>query len=157
MPYTPAYSAGDILTASAMNSIGEAWTSFGSTASWTASVGNPSPGNATWDAAYCQINKLIVARYRLGFGSTTSAGSGTYRFDLPVTAKASTHPVGGQGACFDGLVYYACFPTLQSTSKVQLATMALDLSFTYKLVNPADPFNFGNGDTIMFTIIYEAA
>lgn len=154
MPYTPNYAPGDILSASAMNSIGEAWNTF--TPTWSASVGAPTIGNGTIAAQYCQINKVVHAHYRLTFGSTSTVGSGTWRLSLPVTAKRSTDVV-GTGYCADGLIIYGCFAVLQSTTTVQLFTMKLDLSFTYELVQPAAPFAWSTNDVLEFSITYEAA
>lgn len=159
MPYTPNYAAGDVLTAAAMNSIGEAWSSFGSGAtgvSWKATIGDPELKNGTWSAQYCQINKVVVGVVDMVLGSTTLVGSGNYEFVLPVTAKRSSGNI-GTGTAFDGFTPYGLFVVLNSTTRAGLFAMKTDLSFAYEYINPTVPFTWGNGDTLRFHFTYEAA
>lgn len=162
MGYTPNYAPGDVLTAAAMNSIGAEWDDITYVAgtSWTAPTTNPVIGNGTWAAEYCQINKLVIARYRLTMGSTTTYGTGAWRFALPVTASSSNSAgdVIGFGRVTDigallgypGPVLYisttTCEPRFMTDSIVGITDGTARDAFTYE-----------NGDVVQFIITYEAA
>jgi len=64
---------------------------------WTASSSNPSIGNGTITASYARDGSIITAYYSLSFGTTTSAGSGVWRFALPVMDNSSVVCAGGSG------------------------------------------------------------
>jgi hypothetical protein len=61
--------------------LGAAWTSF--SPSWTGSVSNPAIGNGTLSGAYLQVGKTLLGRIRMVAGTTTTFGSGDFRFTLP--------------------------------------------------------------------------
>jgi len=71
---------------------GAAWQSY--TPTWTASSVNPTLGNGTLTGAYNKVGKMITARIFLQYGSTTSSGTGAFRWSLPVTPKSSTFFMG---------------------------------------------------------------
>lgn len=165
MPYTPNYAAGDILTAAAMNSIGEAWTAF--TPTWTAATTNPAIGNGTISGAYCQINKMVVARYSIVAGSTTTYGTGDYYVSLPVSASSAYARGDAVGTGIlndnnnDDYVVTVCFA--DATKLAFFVPKAV-----YTSISTADdiraqtwqynrPFVFGNTDSIRFSITYQAA
>jgi hypothetical protein len=75
----------------ALKAATEAWTSFGSGSSWTATTTNPTLGNGTWVGHYRQLDKTVDFWIRITVGSTTTAGSGIYQVTLPVTPIAG-HP-----------------------------------------------------------------
>ncbi|MEV7908381.1 hypothetical protein, partial [Streptomyces anulatus] len=62
------------------------WTSF--TPTWTGSTTNPVIGNGTLAGAFLQVGKTIHFRIAMVAGSTTTFGSGTWSFNLPVAAAA---------------------------------------------------------------------
>ena len=166
MPYTPNYAAGDVLTAAAMNSIGEAWTSYGSTASFTAATVNPTLGSGgTWTAYYSQVNKVVRVRGRIAWGSTGRAlGTGNYYIALPVTARSDQPTVGSAvGQCFyfdvGGLVYTGMV-TVDSTSRCALwwvGDTGIDVINLNQTASTQYPHTVGSGDLIDFTFTYEAA
>lgn len=61
-----------------------AWTSY--TPSWTASSVNPAIGNGSITGGYMRVGKTIDFKIRIAIGSTTTTGTGNYRFSLPVAA-----------------------------------------------------------------------
>lgn len=97
----------DILKATA-----EAWTSYGSAASFTSSGGDAALGNGTWLGKYRQVGKAVDFYVKVTLGSTTTVGTGNYRVALPVT-PISTEPGMWQvvvadasaGAFYMGIVY----------------------------------------------------
>ncbi len=72
------FSAGAILTAAELNSIGD-WTAY--TPTWT----ELTVGNATQDFKYAEVNGIVVVSGRLVWGSTTAI-TGNVRVSVPVTA-----------------------------------------------------------------------
>lgn len=161
MGYTPNFAAGDVLTAAAMNSIGEAWEAFGAGASWTSTGSQPALNNGTWHGEFCQINKLVIARYRVTMGSTTSYGSGTYRLALPVTASTSNiiGDIVGWGRYIEaGGLAYNGYVLLDTTARViphYLTTVVGAVADTP--VTRDAPYQWANGDVMQCVIMYEAA
>jgi len=69
-------------------------------AAWTATVTNPTIGNGVQSAQYARVGRWVYFRVQITFGSTTTAGSGTYSFSLPVEADVSNNLV-GEAVLFD--------------------------------------------------------
>jgi len=166
MPYTPNYAAGDVLTAAAMNSIGEAWSTFGTTANFKQTGTTPAlnlGSGATWFCVYSQINKTVTVRGRITWGSTgLNAGNGAYRMDLPVTAKDTSSVSLGVARFVDfgSLVYpgqIALASTTQAAFWYSEINGTLSLSTVTELGASNRPFTFGNADWIEYTLTYEAA
>lgn len=169
MPYTPNYAAGDVLTAAAMNSIGEAWQTY--TVSWTA-TGTPAVGNGTLTGYYCQINKVVFGRVNLTAGTTTTYGTGNWYFSLPVTARslyASNDPIGqGMIVDFATKAFSPILCVINNTtslglyySRTTVNISALNNNFTFdvfgKEVKQGEPLTFGSQDTVQLSFAYEAA
>ncbi|MCD9196084.1 hypothetical protein [Streptomyces albireticuli] len=68
---------------------GTQWTSYA--VAWTATTTNPSLGNGTLVGQYMKIGTTCHIYIKLVIGSTTNAGSGTYRFSLPFTTATITN------------------------------------------------------------------
>lgn len=102
MTFTPrTWVVGEVVSAAIMNqevrdqfnSMFAVWTSFPPV--WTAATTNPVLGNGTLTGRYMKIGRTVVCHINLTTGSTTTYGSGTYSFTLPVTsANAGTSMVG---------------------------------------------------------------
>jgi len=75
------------------------WQSY--TVSWTATTTNPSIGNGTLTGRYTQIGKTIMGNILLICGSTTTFGSGTWRFSLPKISASSNMPFMGHFTILD--------------------------------------------------------
>jgi hypothetical protein len=73
----------------AINGIQAAWTTY--TPTWTASTTNPTLGNGTLSGRYLQIGKRIEFSIQITWGSTTTAGTGTWAFSLPVNNFAGAN------------------------------------------------------------------
>lgn len=61
------------------------WTSY--TPDWTAVTTPPALGNGSLTGQYIQVGSLVWVTISLVAGSTTTFGSGQYRFSLPVTPE----------------------------------------------------------------------
>lgn len=149
--------AGETVTAAIMNShvrdnfnaVGDPWTSY--TPSWTASTTNPTIGNGTLTGAYRQAGKLVMFRIRIVFGSTTTRGSGEYRWGFPVTAANQNNPG------FNGNVFRSS--SFSGFTCVGYATTAFRavLTSTNAAVGDSSPVVFTTGDEIHIGGTYEAA
>ena len=163
MPYTPNYAPGDVLTAAAMNSIGEAWSTFGSGTNWKAATTNPALGNGTWTGYYQQINKTVFVRVRIKMGSTTTYGTGDYRIDLPVTAKTTGWQNGDPLGLFQA--YDATATAIYGGQVLWLSSTQVSAAYYGNIagtlflsnVNKDNPFTLATNDEIKFYFTYEAA
>lgn len=131
--------------------IGEAWTSY--TPAWTGSGSNPVIGNGTIVGQYRATGKTIDYFINILAGSTTTFGTGTYSFSLPVTAASSVsyHPMGVAIVRDGSAAPLVRFPGHSTTTTVLL----IDVAGT--IVAATVPFTFANGDRIMLRGSYEAA
>jgi len=158
--YTAGLTSGQVLTAATMNSIGAAWETW--TPALTASSVNPSLGTgSTATGKYVRVNKLVIANFLIRFGTSPTAGTGTYAISVPVTAIGTQSYY--EGALGQILIrddstqaQYQCtsyFVTTGTFNPVYSAT------YGGALVNvgAAAPWTWAANDSISGTIIYEAA
>lgn len=77
------------LILTALSSLDVAWTTF--VPALTASSVNPSLGTGSAYASgyYGRLGRTVICRFAFRFGTGSSAGTGTYRISLPVTAATS--------------------------------------------------------------------
>lgn len=145
------FTAGQVLTAAELNSIGEA-TSF------TPTFNNLTIGNGTVTGTYMQVNDLVWGTIRLVFGSTTSV-TGTIQPAFPVTATFVALQNIGQGIVTDtGTANYLVFPIQISTTN--FALNAETSTGTYGGLTSAGatiPFTWANTDVLCVDFVYRAA
>lgn len=154
MPYTPNYAAGDVLTAAQMNSIGEAWTAYGSSSSLTGSTTNPT-GTFTMASRYNRINKNIIVNGKFSFGAVTGVGTGTYYYlDVPVTMHSSNTIGMTIGVC----AFYDASAVSESAGIVQVHSTSKVRFFLFltDFFGPNAP-TIAAGDELKFHFVYEAA
>lgn len=141
----------DVLKASS-----EAWTSYGSAASFTGATSNPVLNNGTWSAKYRQVNKAVDFYVKVTMGSTTTYGSGNFRVALPVT-PISTDPGFWTVATADassGAIYMGTVFSWTGT----VASLAVILpAGGVQQVTSTVPWTYATGDTIIVRGSYEAA
>jgi hypothetical protein len=133
-----------------MKAIGDPWTAY--TPTWTG--GSPTIGNGTLVGSYMQAGKLVHYRIVLTIGSTTTLGSGTWLFTVPVAASITGHQPAGLCEAFDtsGSAITMMFARFNN-STTQIAgeqTGGTDLT-------NASPYAWAAGDTVIFSGTYEAA
>jgi hypothetical protein len=153
------FSVGAVLTADQLNGIGEAYTSF--TPAWTATTTNPVIGNGALTGAFTRVNKLVFARYTLVTGSTTTFGSGDYRFSFPVTANNLGNFSAIFSSCFMydsnvGQMYSATASMVNSGTVFRLNTFP-NSTQNVTVFGPTTPFTLAANDEIYISIVYEAA
>lgn len=130
-----------------------AWTSYSGTFTLTASSVNPSLGNSTVTARYRQVGKTADIDITIVIGSTFTAGTGDYRFSIPVTLRSTTQ---GAGACYVldlGTAHKGggtVFP--QSTTALQVANPSGS-----NLIGAAAPQVWATGDMILLSFRGELA
>lgn len=136
------------------NSIFAAWSSY--TPTWTAATTNPVLNNGTIVGRYIKIGLTVTAAIKLTMGSTTTYGSGIYRFGIPSTSAASMDYIGTARLnavnSWNGLVVLgasvadmnAFFPTSAADSRT--ITM-----------NNAAPETLANGHIFRACITYQSA
>ena len=130
------------------------------TPAWTASGTAPAIGNAVVTARYVQIGEMVHAYGSITFGSSSTYGTGSYLFALPVTASASAFTVLSIGSAD---IYDASATALgrARVSAGSVTTMRLSLGATYlgvnTLIGQTAPWTWAVGDIIYWSIIYEAA
>lgn len=151
--YTAGLSAGQVLTAATMNSIGAAGNSY--TPAWTASTTNPAIGNGSISGYWSRINKLIIGQIFIVCGSTTTYGTGFYRFSVPTNISAQMSTMANL-QLLDGSAGYAAYigagiPVTPGGNTVEFRTHGAG-TFT-----PTVPITLGNTDQIRVQFIYEEA
>ena len=123
------------------------------------SVSDPSVGDGTENAAYMQLGtgsaSLVICRYYLEFGSTTTAGSGNWRIDGPVTPKSIDAGEAGFGSVqvFDsntGNYYHGSIRYLASPQD-------FDFFVDVGQVAHNSPITWASGDRFSAQWMYEVA
>lgn len=120
------------------------------TPTWTGTGSNPVIGNGTLAGSYFQIGKLVIFEIEVLMGSTTTFGSGTYEFALPVPA-ANVRGAMACGMLDSGTSFYTATAILHSTTvlRVNITSGAQ--------VGATAPFTFAPNDYIKISGSYIAA
>ena len=152
--YTAGLSAGQVLTAANMNSIGAASETF--TPTWTASTTNPILNNGLLSGRYFRINKLIFCQIYLQVGSTTNIGSGQYRWALPFTAAS---PIASFLSIGSGRYFDASTTTAYLTNVIFNggATTYISAYIASQILSSTGPVVPAVGDEYHLNFWYEAA
>lgn len=130
--------------------------------SWTPTFSNFSLGNGTLNhAKYSRVGNLVMCRFRMTLGSTSSMGS-DISVSLPVTANSEyvTDTYLGQARLLDaGNAGYHAAVRLKSTTTIGFyghSNTNPTYGGEYGLGSTA-PFSWGNNDAIYGQWMYEAA
>lgn len=151
--------AGDVLTASDTNTFlshtGDAWDA------WTPTRTGLTLGNGTEVSNYWRSGRLVVWRYSLVFGSTTSI-TGNVTLTLPVSASTNGGLVGANMApallVDTGTADYVGLVRIQGTTTAQVIIMTSSGTYpSFIALSSTVPHTWANTDIIRFTISYEAA
>lgn len=130
--------------------IGDAWTAF--TPTWTTSGSAPAVGNGSLTGLYRATGKFITFRIKLLAGSTTTFGTGEFRFTYPVAALVATTP-GMSGYVFrSGPTYWGLLGVGFGTTSFRMIT-----SSSNALVTASAPTTFQSLDELDIGGTYEAA
>lgn len=131
------------------------WTTWSPT--WT----NLTVGDGTEAAEYTQIGDLVVARYTLTLGSTSTVGSNPY-LTLPVTADAGYifgRNAAGVGYILDsGTADFQCNPRLRSSTTASFGVLTAGGTYVqFANITSTVPMAWTTNDILAFTLIYQAA
>ena len=126
------------------------WQSY--TPTWTASTTNPSIGNGTLSGRYIQIGKLVYCQFKMVAGSTTTFGSGEWRFSYPISPNTSyiDLQVGSSLLADAGVGYYSGVTRYGGATFMTIIVGGV-------AIHASAPFTWTNGDLLTVNIIYEAA
>jgi len=151
--YNGGQTAGAILTAATMNSIGAAWELW--TPALTASTTNPTLGTGSGAGGlYGRVQKLVYGTGSMQFGTTgVNPGNGFYYISLPVTAKNSGQLV-GTFQIFDASAGASYFGFLLSDTT---SRCLLYYNNPASVVTNAAPWIWAASDFFRITFQYEAA
>lgn len=145
--------AGARLRASQLGGLLDAWTSY--IPVWTSSGVAPLLGNGTVQGFWRQVGRTVDVRIALAMGSTTTFGTGNYRFSLPVAPKFNSL----LGAyCDDGSATQRWAG--QARIIAELATgdnMRIVVQDGTGSVTNLVPFTWASTDVLVLTGSYEAA
>lgn len=143
--------AGQVLTAATLNTIGAAWESY--TPAWTATTTNPAIGNGSISGSWARINKTAFVNIFVVMGSTTTYGTGNYRFSVPtgVTINGNqTHT--GTALLYDASAGYP--GAFGMCTRVSATTVNVSPQGANDMNNSA-PFIWANADQMRIMLIYQ--
>lgn len=146
--------AGQVPTAAELNApfpVGlDAWQPY--TPAWTASGVAPAIGNGSITGAYMKVGRLVVYRIAMTTGSTSTYGTGQYRWSLPVAA-AVTGYIFGNGTIVDisaGARFNRVALALTTTTIDLMTEAAVEVGQTV-------PMTWATGDIVNIQGVYESA
>ena len=145
------FTAGAVLTAAQLNSIGD-------TTSYTPTSSNGiTTGNGTFAGTYQQVNNIVIAQASFTLGST-SAISTFIRFSAPVTAVDAHELAAGTKASFydtSANVFYPIWGRTYNTSETYL--YSVDASGSYAAASSNWPVTAANTDVLYVQMTYRVA
>lgn len=147
--YTAGLSAGQVLTAATMNSIGAEWESYTPTLT--------QPGAITKTVTYARYGRLQKFVFGSVYLSITGTGTGGNNIIVgaPVTARDSNQIVGA-GFFYDASAnnIYVISAALTTTTSFNFNS---DLTGSSSAFGTTPNIPLGNNDQIRFSFVYEAA
>lgn len=127
-----------------------AWTTYVPT--WTSTGTQPAIGNGVLSGRYAKVGKTVFVWVSMVAGSTTTFGTGAWRFATPSTANQTTM-TGTGTASNSGVGTYLLTVELVSTTTVR----GLNIVSPVTELADGSPFAFGTADDVRLTFWYEAA
>lgn len=142
------------------NLVPQAWVPY--TPTWTGSVSSPAIGNGMLRGAYTRSGKTVSLRIHMVAGTTTTFGSGAWRFALPAPPIAldstSMYHVGtvmlidrSDGADYPGTAFCGA-----ADNFIGVSTAIGGTATQPGAVTSAIPFTWANMDSLHIQITYEA-
>jgi len=127
------------------------------TPAWTSSGTAPSLGNGTAAGAYITIGTLIAGYLQITIGSTSTNGTGTYNFSLPVSASVTTSrfPLGVGMIRDSGTAQWSCIAAPGSGTTVEL--YVANGTANHPVTSNTVPMTPATGDTYQVLFVYRSA
>jgi len=119
------------------------------TPTWTASGSAPAIGNGTLTGRYSRQGSSITATINLTLGSTSTLGTGDWRFGLPVTRVNGDVVIAGTGVVNDGGTQYTAAAVIGGNFAYCVLTRD-----TSGNMGPFAPLSLTTSDTIRITLTY---
>lgn len=140
------------------STLGRAWASY--TPAWTSNGTAPSLMNGTFTGLWTQVGKTVFFRFDLTFGSSTTFGTGAYRFGIPVPAVAlsTNHGLNVTGYAENAGIQGLLVTAGQYVSTTAIVLLTHDAAKGNSVAFAADnPIVWGSGDFIRCSGFYEAS
>jgi hypothetical protein len=132
-----------------------AWNTY--TPSWTASITNPSIGDGSLVGRYKQIGKTTFVNIKTTMGSTTTYGSGTWRFSLPVSAQSTDSVILPTTFLDNGTAWYQGLSFTSYDGNSSYVVPVWDKGYTgSQAVSNTIPFIWSTSDGLTISGSYEA-
>ena len=127
------------------------------TCTWTGSGSNPALGNGTLTNRFSRDGAWVDLQVDLTPGSTTTFGSGTYEFSLPIAAHASAPNQICGSAILTGASaqYLGVVRVVAGASVCRVYVQATDT--TIAAMTESVPITFANADNLRFNCRYRVA
>lgn len=143
------FSSGAVLTAAQLNNIG-AWSDYTPTTNWS--------GKVTINMAkYVEVNKIVVAKFKVTLTASPTSGDGNFSLSQPVVEEGGDTMAGVAGG---GYIHDS---STSNSHAIQSFISGTDIFIRSTPSGGADanvdynsPIVFASGDEIRFFIIYEA-
>jgi len=126
---------------------------------WASTGTQPAKGNGVLDGQYVQIGKTVHASLQLIAGSTTTWGTGTYTFTLPVAAKSTPSTARKTGSAYLRDTSAAANGHFQGITVIDpaLSTSTFYIVHEPNVISATVPFAWANTDHITAEFTYQAA
>lgn len=144
--------------ANVASSLAGAWTSY--VPAWTATGTAPAVGDGTITGAYVQFGKTVHFRIALTMGASSTYGTGSYKFSLPVAAHAGVVPFTPLGNAYmedagSGTFMGQLFDFSSTTILVGIHAILTAGGMTF--IGTTAPFVWGTADYLYLSGTYQAA
>jgi hypothetical protein len=131
------------------------WSSY--TPSWTSDGTQPVLNNGTLTGKYKQIGKTVFVRVKLLIGSTTTTGTGTWYFSLPVNAAAADAIIMPATLLDNTVAWYQATVNGVYGNFTDKTALIHDTAGSGSVsVTNSTPFTWGSTDSLQFNGSYEA-
>ena len=138
------------------------------TPAWTGAT-NPTLGNGTLTGRWTRIGRTVIGSINLTIGSTTTGGSGSWAWDLPVTAAGGNTRVcvceftgnfgryDGHGVISPSATAIGIYLPRESSGLAALARVGAAASPATPSSSPTYANSWAAGDQLRIELMYEAA
>jgi hypothetical protein len=152
--FTGNITAANIITSGELFVTGTAWASYA--VLWTADgVSQPDIGNGTLVGKFKRIGKVVFVHVTLTTGTTTTYGSGTWRFSLPLPATSSRAVTVPALYLDNGIAYHAGQAITEFAGNTSFVSV-LSGGSPMAPVTSTNPFTWVGGDSLTINGSYEA-
>lgn len=137
----------------ALHGISDGWSTWSPV--WSSTGTAVALGNGTIAGDYTQCGKFVAARIALNIGSTTTFGTGDYRWTMPVAfSSGGTNCLIGAAVLLDTSAGTTGWrPAVPRNAGSNL----LSLTSHSGMVGPTTPFTLASGDDIQIGFVYRTS